>query len=97
MQRYCKKSIFANKITIIFKITAINIILAPHCDIQSSVLNNLQITNDCQLKVKAKGIIRRDYLRIWRNCSIFAGQLRREAKGDKAKGDKAKGDEAIRR
>ena len=48
------------------------IILVPHCDIQSSVLNKLQITNDCQLKVKAKGIIRRDYLRIWRNCSTFA-------------------------
>ena len=36
------------------------------------MLNKLQITNDCQLKVKAKGIIRRDYLRIWRNCSTFA-------------------------
>ena len=48
------------------------IILAPHCDIQSSVLNKLQITNDCQLKVKAKGIIRRDYLRMSIFCCTFA-------------------------
>ena len=47
-------------------------ILAPHCDIQSSVLNKLQITNDCQLKVKAKGIIRRDYLRMSIFCCTFA-------------------------